>query len=167
MSTVTADASKIIEGSKLMVWNDGHSIAHSTNHTLTVNAETSEISSKDIGAGTWASSSVKKLSWEITTDNLYTKSAYAKLYQQMIAKQPVTLIFGTSPQTTLINDSSYGYADWGWMDPTQGTMVNGDFFQQGQAIITSLDTQAPNDDNATFSATFQGIGELSIYISDN
>lgn len=167
-----ADTSKIIEGSKLMVWVGNHSIAMATNHTLTVSAETSEISNKDVGSGAWASSSVKKFSWEVSTDNMYTKSAYKQLYKQMIAKQPVTLTFGTTQSTELIpdastGDSSSGYADWTWMNPGSGTIANGDFIQQGQAIITSLDTQAPADDNATFSCTFTGVGELTLWESDD
>lgn len=166
MPTTTADQTKIIEGGKLMVWVGTHSIAMATNHTLTINTETSEISNKDIASGDWAASKIKKFSWEVSSDNMYTKSAYLKLYQQMISKTPVLLTFGTSPQTTL-QDETGGYADWGWLAPQSGTMVNGDFYMQGNALITSLDVQAPNDDNATFSVTFTGTGELTAAISND
>ena len=43
-------ANKIIKGRDLMLFdNDGHSYAYATNHTLTITAETVDISSKDHG----------------------------------------------------------------------------------------------------------------------
>lgn len=162
MNTITADQSKIIEGGKLMCWIGTHSIAMATNHTLTVNTETSEISNKDIGSGDWAASTIKKFSWEVSSDNMYTKDAYKKLYKQMMAKSPVTLTFGTSGQTTLTSDTSAGYADWTWLAPQSGAMINGDFYMQGTALITSLDVQAPNDDQASFSISLTGTGPLEL-----
>ena len=43
-------ANKIIKGRDLMLFdNDGHSYAYATNHTLTITAETIDVSSKDHG----------------------------------------------------------------------------------------------------------------------
>lgn len=61
-------ANKIIKGRDLMLFdNDGHSYAYATNHTLTITAETVDISSKDHGI--WGASEVSKYSWEITSEN--------------------------------------------------------------------------------------------------
>ena len=164
MSTVTADASKIIEGGKLMVWVGSQSIAMATNHTLTISTETNEISNKDIGSGNWAANNIKRFSWEASSDNMYTISAYKKLFQLMTSKTKVTLTFGIPSSDSLIaGDASTGFADWTWQDPSTGSRpVGEDCTLQGYAYITSLDVQAPNDDNATFSVTFTGVGELSL-----
>lgn len=164
MSTINADASKIIEGNKLMVWVGTQSIAMATNHTLTISTETNEISNKDLGSGTWAASSIKRFSWEASSDNMYTISAYKKLFQLMTNKTKVTLTFGVPSSDSLIaGDASTGFADWTWQDPSTGSRPSGDDCTlQGEAYITSLDVQAPNDDNATFSVTFTGVGQLSI-----
>lgn len=163
MSNVTADASKIIEGGKLMVWVGSQSIAMATNHTLTISTETNEISNKDIGAGNWAANNIKRFSWEASSDNMYTISAYRQLFSLMTSKTKVLLTFGISPQDELVaGDASTGFADWTWTNPANSAAVGTDCTLQGYAYITSLDVQAPNDDNATFSVTFTGVGELSM-----
>lgn len=53
-------ANKIIKGRDLMLFdNDGHSYAYATNHTLTITAETVDISSKDHGI--WGASEVANI----------------------------------------------------------------------------------------------------------
>lgn len=164
MSTVTADASKIIEGGRLMVWVGTQSIACATSHAITLSTESNEISNKDIGSGNWAASSIKRFSWEASSDNMYTISAYKRLFQLMTSKTKVTLTFGVPSSDSLIaGDASTGFADWTWQDPSTGSRpVGDDCTLQGYAYITSLDVQAPNDDNATFSVGFTGTGQLSI-----
>lgn len=61
----------IIEGGDLMLFIGGKSIAFATNHSLSISAETTDTSHKDIKGG-WTSSSVKTFSWEITTENLFS-----------------------------------------------------------------------------------------------
>lgn len=164
MSQISADSSKIIEGNKLMVWLNTQSIAMATNHTLTISTETNEISNKDLGSGTWAASSIKRFSWEASSDNMYTISAYKKLFQLMTNKTKVLLTFGVPSSDSLIaGDASTGFADWTWQNPSTGSRPTGeDCTLQGEAYITSLDVQAPNDDQATFSCTFTGVGALSL-----
>ena len=164
MPNVTADANKIIEGNKLMVWVGTQSIAMATNHTLTISTETNEISNKDLGSGTWAASSIKRFSWEASSENMYTISAYKKLFQLMTSKTKVLLTFGTPSSDSLIaGDASTGFADWTWQDPSTGSRPTGeDCTLQGYAYITSLDVNAPTDDQSSFSVQFTGTGQLSI-----
>lgn len=150
---MNADQTQIIEGGKLMLFLNGKSIAMATNHSLSISAETSEISNKDLGAGDWAASAIKKFSWEVSTENMYTVQSYKKLYELMLAKQPVTAVF--CPKSyELVEDPSTYFESWTWEPGDNWRMV-------GQVLITSLDVQAPNDDNATFSCTMTGTGELS------
>lgn len=163
MSQISADSSQIIQGSKLMIWIGSQSIAMATNHTLTISTETNEISNKDLGAGAWASSSIKRFSWEASSDNMYTISAYRQLFSLMTNKTKVLVTFGISPSDALVaGDTSTGFADWTWTNPANSAAVGTDCTLQGYAYITSLDVQAPTDDNASFSITLSGCSELSM-----
>ena len=42
----------------------------------------------------------------------------------------------------------------GWLPSTTGTY-------SGKVIITALESNAPNGDNATFTASFEGVGALT------
>lgn len=86
-------ANQIIKGRDLMLFdNNGHSYAYATNHTFSLTAETTDISSKDHGA--WGGSEVSRYSWEITSENLYTTEDYDRLFDSMVAGTPITVRFG-------------------------------------------------------------------------
>ena len=59
----------IIKGGDLMLFIGGTSIGFATNHTLSINADTKETSTKDSG-GKWQSSEAGILSWTASTENL-------------------------------------------------------------------------------------------------
>lgn len=147
-------ANKIIKGRDLMLFNsDGHSYAYATNHTLTITAETTDISSKDHGV--WGASEVARYTWEITSENLYTTEEYDVLFDQMLSGEPITVRFGLKQPEA---DPSMNVAD--------GTVVLGywtskNSFYAGKAVITSLVANANNGENATFSVTLSGSGAIS------
>ena len=161
---MNADQTKIIEGSKLMLFINNKSIAMATNHTLSLSAETTEISNKDLGSGDWTANSIRKFSWEVSTENMYTVSAYKKLFELMIAKQPVDAIFSVR-KDNMVQDSSSYFADWTWKytNDSGSLSIPDKEYYTGKVIITSLDVQAPNDDNATFICTMTGTGSLTYY----
>lgn len=140
----------IIKGNSLMLFDSaGKSYAYATNHTLTLTAETSDVSSKDHGM--WSGAEVSKYTWEIQTENLYTVTDYDAMFSKLIAGEPVDVKFGVKAEN----------------DPTK-TVVDGDYtnwsagtgYYSGKAIITSLTANAQNGDNATYSCTFTGVGKL-------
>ncbi len=142
----------IINGSDLMLFINGKSIAMSTSHKLSITAETAEISHKDVG-GAWGASAVKKLSWETSTENLFSSSSttgngYDELFNLMIAKTPIDAVFSTTEN--IVDDMPTG----GWTVPTSGCY-------KGKVIITSLELNAQSGENATFTASFKGTGALS------
>jgi len=151
-----------------MLFINNKSIAMATNHTLSLSAETTEISNKDLGSGDWTANSIRKFSWEVSTENMYTVSAYKKLFELMIAKQPVNAIFSVR-KDDMVQDSSSYFADWTWKyTASSGSLLTFDQeYYTGKVIITSLDVQAPNDDNATFSCTMTGTGSLTYYSNIN
>ena len=130
-----------------MVFKNGKSLAFATSHSLSLSSNTLDIASKDHGY--WGASKVGKLSWEITSENLYTEEGYAALQEAWANKTEVTLIWG-KPSDYKPEGIVGGTSD-AWTAPTAG-------YYTGKAIITSLSVNAATGDNTTFSATFTGVG---------
>lgn len=155
---------EIIKGSDLMLFvkkpnNTVHSLAFATSHSFNISSETSDISTKDHGF--WGAKEITRITWQITTDNLYTVDTFNELYDRMIARQPIEVYFclktpterqGTPATVNLPGDT---YDSW---TPTTTTGEDGYY---GKVYITSLDATAAAGDNATFSATFDGIGAIT------
>jgi len=143
-------ANQIIKGRDLMLFdNDGHSYAYATNHTLTITAETADISSKDHGI--WGGSEVSRYTWEITSENLYTTDAYDDMFDTMLTGEPITVRFGLKSEndnTKSVADGDYAY----W--------TSGNSYYEGNVVITSLVANANNGENATFSVTLTGSGSI-------
>ena len=141
---------QIIEGSDLMLFIGGKSIAFATSHSLSINAETVETTSKDTG-GMWVSKAIRKISWTMNTENLYSVEGagenYDTLFDAMVNKTFLTAVFAT--KSSEANEV-----------PTGGWAATAGQGYTGQVVVTSLELNAPNGDNATFTASFEGVGEL-------
>lgn len=157
-------ANQIIKGDDLMLFakydNSGlyKSIAYATSHVLTINAETTDTSTKDHGI--WGGSEVNKINWEITSENLFTKEDYNLIFDIMISRQPVEVIFGyeleDKSQGKSVVDGDYDY----WTPKYAGNAGGDSNYFKGQAYITSLVANANNGENATFSITLSGKGGI-------
>lgn len=147
----------VIKGGDMMLFVGGKSIAFATNHTLSISADTKETSSKDSG-GLWQTSEVGVLSWSCKSENLFGNEVegigYMELFDMFKARTPITGIFALEGNSTDYADNKLGEVpDDGWK-PKAGDGLT------GQMIITNLELNAPNGDNATFSVDFTGVGEL-------
>lgn len=152
----------IVKGKKLMVFvksGEGtyKSIGFSTNHTLSTSASTISVSHKDLadaGAGKWDDQEIDTLSWTITSESFYANQAegvtFADLFGYYAAGTVLDLKFGVAA------DNTSGVPTGGWVVPSTGTVLS------GKAVITSVDLNAPVDDNASVSITFTGRGALSV-----
>ena len=152
----------IVKGKKLMVFVKAgsgtyKSIGFATNHTLSTSASTINVSHKDLpdaGSGKWDSQDVDTLSWTITSENFYANEAegvtFGDIWGYYSAGTELDLKFGVAA------DSSTGVPTGGWAVPSTGTVLS------GKAVITSVDVNAPVDDNASFSITFTGRGALTV-----
>ena len=152
-----ANSNTIVKGQELMLFMDGKSIAFATSHTLTVTGNTSDISSKDHGF--FAASSLTSITWEISSENLYTDGAYDKLFDAMVNKRvPVEVVFGhyADDKSLALNGIADDPEHESWTAPSGATPV----YYTGKAYITSLTANAANGDNATFSITLSGVGKL-------
>lgn len=151
-------APSIIKGDELMIFVGGSAIAYATSHTLSLTANTVDISSKDHGF--WGASDTGNLTWEATTENLYTEDGFDGLFNAYLAKSEVTIVFGYASNyntnglfleggTQAAGDDR----DAAWVqDTTKG--------YSGKAVITSLSVNANTGENATFSCTFTGKGAI-------
>ncbi len=153
---------QIIKGDDLMLFipdgaNAFKSIAYATSHTLTMTAETQDINTKDHGE--WGSTTVNKIQWSISTENLYTDEDFDTLFDLMVAKQKIKVVFGKKAEA-----ASVVVADG---DAANYTPANGDYahrnahMKEGYVLITSLTANTPSGDNATFTAEFQGVGAFT------
>ena len=152
----------IVKGKKLMVFvkasgGDYKSIGFATNHTLSTSASTISISHKDLadaGSGKWDDQDIDTLSWTITSESFYANEAegvtFTDIWGYYAAGTVLDLKFGVAA------DNTSGVPTGGWAVPASGTVLS------GKAVITSVDLNAPVDDNASFSITFTGRGALSV-----
>lgn len=139
----------IVKGDELMLFYQGKSIAFATAHTLTITGNTIDTSSKDHGY--WGTSEVGNITWEITTDNLYTEDGYNTLFDLMINKTKVDVVFGKAGDYDENGLDAASLKNW---------TPAADGVYSGKAVISSLTTNANTGENATFSATFTGSSAL-------
>ena len=130
----------------------GKALAYATSLTLTLTGNTVDISSKDHGF--WGASEVGSVTWEITTENLYTDDDYDKLFDMMITAQPVTIALAKASNY----DKNGLVATGGTVESWVQDQTN---YRSGKAVITSLTLNANTGENATYSATFTGNGALT------
>ena len=135
-----------------MLFMGGNALAYARNHTLTITGNTIDISSKDHGY--WGASEVGNLTWEVQTENLYTEDNYDDLFDAMVAKTPVDIVFA---QANNYNENGLK-AVGGSVDSWAASTTSG---RKGKAVITSLTINANTGENATYSATFTGSGPLT------
>lgn len=150
---MASNANKKIKGGDLMMFIGGKSIALATSHTLSISGESQDTSNKDEGGGKWSSSEISSLSWEGSSENLFSATGnagmtYDALFDAMVSMKPVDMVFALKAETT--DD----VAATGW---TVGTSPK----YSGSACISSLELNAPNGEYATFSVKFTGVGPLT------
>ena len=143
---------QILKGDELMLFKDKKSIAYATSHVLTITGNTVDIASKDHGF--WGASEVGSLTWEITSENLYTQDAYDTLFDAMVACEPIDVAFG---KVANYNKNGIDNATTEW---TPDTATEGSV-KYGKAVITSLVANANTGENATFSITLTGQGAIT------
>lgn len=144
-------AQTIVKGDELMLFKGGSALAYATSHTLTITGNTIDVSSKDHGY--WGASEVGNITWEVTTENLYTDTDYDALFTAMIAKTPIEIVFAKAA-----NYDANGLDGVGEGSVEAWTQGGG---YKGKAVISSLTANANTGENATYSATFTGYGALT------
>lgn len=155
----------IQKGKKLMLFvkdesgSNYKSIGYATNHSFNSSVSTVDTSHKDVADaanGKWDNQEPDTYSWSITSEHFYADTANgytpADIMKFYIAGTELDVKFG------ITTDSTTGVPDGGWT-PSTGSSVP---LLSGKVIITSIDIQAPNGDNATMSITFTGKGAVTV-----
>lgn len=153
-------ANEIIKGTDLMVFQGGKSLAYATSCSLKLGSKTTSISSKDHGK--WEATKPVKFNWEMSSDNLFTEADFGTLVTAWKAGLPVDVVFDIAKEISTATDADGDgilVPELGWT-PKGGAQGKG---VKGKAYITTIDVNAPDGDNATYSVTFMGVGELSPY----
>lgn len=168
----------VIKGGDLMLFlkeSNGtvKSIAFATSHTLTVSTDTQQTSTKDDG-GKFQSSDYGILSWSASSENLCSYDGagynYQDLINLMLSQTKVTATFsiegnsGTSYPYANKKDSVDETTDDTWTPANTGSIgstSNKSLGYTGTVLITNVEVNAPNGENATFTVQLQGDGPLT------
>lgn len=142
---------RVVKGKDLMLFQKiaeaYKALASATNHTLSISATIMESSSKD--SGKWGDSEAGRMEWEIGTENLFVQADFDTLFAAMVAGEKLTVAF----EIALNANSDTGKPQEGWAIGPGG--------YEGQVLITALNANAPNGENATYTTTLKGCGPLS------
>ena len=141
---------RIIKGDELMVFEDNRTLAYATAHTLTISGNSIDVSSKDHGF--WGASEVGNITWEVTSENLYTDRYYSELFDAMVNKTQLSLAFGFAKDYDVNGFTGTNRIGW--------DLDTGNNYYSGKAYVTSLTANANSGENATYSVTFSGWGSL-------
>ena len=148
----------IIKGGDLMLFINNKSIGYATSHSLSISADTKETSTKDSG-GKWQTSEVGIISWTASSENLYANEAegmtYSELFNAMVDRTEIDAVF-----TLEGNSTNLETGDKEDKVPTGGWTPKAKSGYQGKVIITSIELNAPNGEDASFTVQFQGTGAL-------
>ena len=167
----------VIKGGDLMLFlkeanGTVKSIAFATSHTLTVSVDTQQTSTKDDG-GKFQASDYGIISWSATSENLCSYDGagynYQDLINLMLSQTKVTATYSVEGDS----GSAYPYADKknsvdettgdAWTPANAGTIgstSNKSLGYTGTVLITNVEVNAPNGENATFTVQLQGDGPL-------
>lgn len=147
-----------VQGADLMLFDaSGKSIAFATSHALSMSSDSTDISTKDHGK--WGAQQTTKINWEITSENLFTNEEFAKLYDIMIATEPVKVFFGLKTSDEL-EKQGLVHAK-GEYEADAWTSAKDQYTYTGYVTISSLSANAQNGEVATFSVTLTGAGPLT------
>lgn len=121
----------VINGSDIFVYIDGVKVANATSHTLTLNMATRDTSNKDTGK--FNTKDVGRLDITASSDALIVYTNLAAMVTAYLDRLPVTLHFA---------------------EDTAGSPDLTKFYATGEFIITSMDINAADQANASYSCTF-------------
>lgn len=152
---------KVIKGEDFMLFErigSGQSatyksIALATNHTLTIAMETTETSTKD-NPGNWKTVTPKSLDWELSTENLVSFDPSGDGIKDMFSA--CTSMVQKHYIMALKSNASFSATN-GW---TPDLATSGLFAVEGDVYVTNIQLSAQNGENATYSVTLKGNGEL-------
>lgn len=153
---------KILMGEKLQLFTklSGDTkptcLAMATSLSVEISADAVDISNKD--AGRWAASLLGKISWTVSSSNMFCVSDYSKLMDAMITNTPVDIVFATVSNYDEIAKTETD--DEGMYEGTPGVWESANDLYHGKVVINSLSLSADNGSVATYDISMTGVGPL-------
>ena len=143
-----------IMGEQIQVFLSGETLACATSCSVNISADEIDVSCKDCAGFT--NTIQGRVSWTVTSDNLFVVGDYTKLVDAMLNKTVLSLTFAS-----VANFSAATEADEdGHRVPASG-WTSADDLYYGKVTISSIDMTADNGAVATYSVTFNGHGALT------
>ena len=143
-----------IMGEKIQVFLSGETLACATSCSVNLSSDEIDVSCKDTAG--FASTIPGKLSWTITSNNLFVTGDYTKLVDAMINKTVLTVCFAT-----VANFDSATEADADGHRVPQGGWTSANDLYEGKCTVSSIELTADNGAVATYSVTLNGHGALT------
>lgn len=133
----------VINGTKFAVYAAGTKIAYATSASISMNHNLRDTSTKDSGG--WRDQLEGQRDWEVSVEGMliFTESGGA------IAGLTMDELYSTYIATRTVFELKFS------------TEVSGDIKWTGNAFLTSLSADTPNEDSSTWSGSFSGTGVLT------
>lgn len=137
----------VIKGRDLTIWAEETDsklkrLAKDRSCSISIEVDTKNVTGKT--SGKWMKKRAVRLSWSMTSSNLYTHDGFEYLFDKLVKMEPVIVTFSPIRSTV--------YDDQTWDDTKR---------YRGEAIITQLSGSADLGDIGQISITLEGSGELS------
>lgn len=146
---------KIVKGNELQIWIGVNDVwlnpKWATSHTISLTGSTLDVATKDHGY--WGASEVGNLTWEITAECLYSDNDFDTLFDYMVEKKKLDVVFAEVRNYDANGLTSVGGNVEKWEPAAKQ--------RKGKCVITSLNANANTGENATYSITFTGSGPLT------
>ena len=136
---------KVLNGRLMRATFNGEAAIYAEQSSITITAETRTTANKDVTGG-WNTKETGQKDWTGSCNGQYSHDSAV----------------GSTNEARANAEAFFDMVSLGdLLDIEFTTGVAGDTKYSGKAIITSLQFDFPNNDNATYSVSFEGSGELS------
>jgi len=133
----------VVNGTNLRIYDGSTPLGYATSCSLSMSAETRETVSKD-STSSWAENEVGQLSATLSFEGFYSSDATINA----VTVKTVDDIYSKFEAKTAIS--------WSFKSATTG-----EFIYSGSGYITSLEFNAPVEENATYSGTITVSGAIT------
>jgi len=134
----------VINGTKFGVYNGGTKIAFATSASISINHNLRDTSTKDSGG--WREQLEGQRDFEISVEGMLI---FTNLDGSAITGSTINELYSSYIATRTVFQIKFS------------TEVTGDIKWEGQAFMTSISIDTPNEDSSTVSASFSGTGALT------
>jgi predicted secreted protein len=133
----------VINGTKFGVYAGGTKIGYATSASLSINHNLRDTSTKDSGG--WRDQLEGQRDFEVSVEGMVIFATSGGAISDLTVDELYTSYIASRTEFEL----------------KFSTEVSGDYKWTGNAFMTSLSMDTPNEDSSTFSASFSGTGPLT------